>query len=92
MTMVDDSKRRTRAYVAERDISRICPGELAQISAEGVGDPSEGRVDEIAPEFTESPYEPGQGRFRAVELSISMNEKRFSIGQAVAVKLLGCGA
>jgi multidrug resistance efflux pump len=93
MTMVDDSKRRTRAYVAERDTSRICLGELAQISAEGaVGDPSEGRVDEIAPEFTESPYEPGQGRFRAVELSISRNEKRFSIGQAVTVKLLGCAS
>src|ERR1700753_4243843 len=93
MTMVDDSKRRTRAYVAERDTSRICLGELAQISAEGaVGDPSEGRVDEIAPEFTESPYEPGQGRFRAVELSISRKEKRFSIGQAVTVKLLGCAS
>jgi multidrug resistance efflux pump len=51
ITMVDDSKRRARAFVPERDTSRICLGEQAQISAEGVpGDQSEGRIEEIAPE------------------------------------------
>jgi HlyD family secretion protein len=93
ITMVDDRKRRTRAFVAERDISRICQGEQAQISAEGVpGDQSEGRIEEIAPELTENPYEPGPARFRAVELSFSKNEQRLLIGQTVAVKLLGCGS
>jgi HlyD family secretion protein len=93
ITMVDDSKRRVRAFVAERDISRICPGEPAQISAEGVpGDQSEGRIEEIAPELAENPLEPGPARFRAVELSFSKNEQRLLIGQTVAVKLLGCGS
>jgi multidrug resistance efflux pump len=93
ITMVDDSKRRARAFVAERDISRICPGEQAQISAEGVsGDQSEGRIEEIASELTENPYEPGPARFRVVELSFSKNERQFLIGQTVAVKLLGCGS
>jgi multidrug resistance efflux pump len=93
ITMVDDSKRRARAFVAERDIPRICLGEQAQISAEGVpGDQSEGRIEEIAPELTENPYEPGPARFRAVELSFFKNEQRLLIGQTVAVKLLGCGS
>jgi hypothetical protein len=65
----------------------------AQISAEGVpGDQSEGRIEEIAPELNENPFEPGPARFRAVELSFSKNERRFLIGQTVAVKLLGCGS
>jgi HlyD family secretion protein len=93
ITMVDDSKRRARAFVAERDISRICLGEQAQISSEGVpGDQSEGRIEEIAPELTETPYEPGPARFRAVELSFFKNEQRLLIGQTVAVRLLGCGS
>jgi HlyD family secretion protein len=36
ITMVDDSKRRARAFVAERDMNRICLGEQGQISVEGV--------------------------------------------------------
>jgi HlyD family secretion protein len=93
ITMADDSKRRARAFVAERDISRICLGEQAQISAEGVpGDQSEGRIEEIAPELTENPYEPGPARFRAVELSFFKNEQRLLIGQTVVVKLLGCSS
>jgi HlyD family secretion protein len=93
ITMVDDSKRRARAFVAERDISRICLGEHAQISAEGVpGDQFEGRIEDIAPELTENPYEPGPARFRAVELSFFKNEQRLLIGQTVVVKLLGCSS
>jgi HlyD family secretion protein len=93
MTMVDDSKRRARAFVAERDISRICLGEQGQISVEGAfGDQSEGRVEDIAPEVTENPYEPGSARFRAVTLSISKTQQKLLIGQMVSVKLLGCGS
>jgi multidrug resistance efflux pump len=93
LTMVDDSKRRVRAFVAQRDIPQICLGEQAQISAEGVpADQSEGRIEEIEPELTENPYEPGPPRYRAIELSFAKNEQRFIIGQAVAVKLLGCGS
>jgi len=90
--MVDDSKRRARAFVPEHDSSRICLGEQAQISAEDFPEnQSEGRIEEIAPELAES-LEPRPAGFRAVELSFSKNETRFSIGQNVAVKLLGCGS
>jgi multidrug resistance efflux pump len=93
ITMVDDSKRRVRAFVVEGDISRICLGEQAQISVEGVsGDQSEGRIEDIAPELTENPYEPGSARFRGITLSVSKNEQQLSIGQTVSVKLLGCGS
>jgi HlyD family secretion protein len=93
ITVVDDSKRRARAFVAERDISRICLGERAQVSAEGIpGHQSEGHIEEIAPELTENPYEPGPAGFRAVEISFFKNEQQFLIGQTVAVKLLGCGS
>jgi HlyD family secretion protein len=93
ITMVDDSKRRIRAFVAERDISRICLGEQGQISIEGVsGDQPEGRIEMIAPEVAESPYEPGSARFRAVMLSISKTQQQLPIGQMIAVKLLGCGS
>jgi HlyD family secretion protein len=93
ITMVDDSRRRARAFVAERDISRICLGEQGQISVEGVsGDQSEGRIETIAPEVAESPYEPGPARFRAVELSVSKTQPQLLIGQMISVKLLGCGS
>lgn len=93
MTMVDDSKLRARAFVAERDISRICSGEQAQISAEGAsGDQAEGRIEAIAPEFSENPYEPGPGRFRAIEFSLFKTGQRLSIGQTVTVKLVGCAS
>lgn len=93
ITMVDDSRRRARIFVAERDTPRICSGEQAQISAEGApGDLSDGRIEEIAPEITDNPYEPGPGRFRSIVLALFKNEKQFTIGQTVAVKLLGCGS
>ena len=93
ITMVDDSKRRARAFVAERDISQICPGEQGQISVEGVsGDQFEGRIEMIAPEVAESPYEPGPARFRSVVLSVSKTQQQLPIGQMISVKLFGCGS
>jgi len=83
ITMVDDSKRRARVFVAERNISRICLGEQGQ---------SEGRIEMIAPEVTENPYEPGSARFRAVVLSVSNAQQQLLIGQLISVKLLGCGS
>jgi hypothetical protein len=62
---------------------------LPQNTFEGKRDPlgTEGRIEEIASELTEDPYEPGPARF---EFSFSKNEQRFLIDQTVAVKLLGC--
>jgi hypothetical protein len=68
-------------------------GEQAQISIEDVsGHQSEGRIENIAPELTENPYEPGSARFRGIMLSVSNNEQPVSIAQTVSVKLLGCGS
>jgi HlyD family secretion protein len=93
ITMVDDSKRRARIFVAERDISRICPGEQGQIAVDGVsGDQSEGHIEMIAPEVTENPFEPGSARFRAVVLSVSKAQQQLQLGQLISVKLLGCGS
>jgi HlyD family secretion protein len=93
ITMVDDSKRRARAFVPERDAFHMCAGEQARISADGnSGEPSEGRIEKLAPELAESPDAPGSPHFRAIELSLADNEKRFLIGQSVTVKLLGCGS
>jgi multidrug resistance efflux pump len=36
ITMVDDSKRLVRAFVDEREISEVCPGEHSHVSADGV--------------------------------------------------------
>ena len=93
ITMVDDSKRRARAFVPERDAIHICAGEQAQISADGIaGESSEGRIEEMAPGLSENPEIPGPPRFRAVEISLSGDERQFLLGQSVTVKLLGCGS
>jgi HlyD family secretion protein len=93
ITMVDDTKRRARIFVPDRDSSRICPGEPAQIGPEGFpGNQSLGHVEEIAPDITENPLETGPGRFRAVVISLLKSENQLAIGQTVSVKLLGCGS
>jgi len=93
LTMVDDSGRRVRAFVAERDIARICPGEQAQISAEEVlSDQADGRIEDIGPMLIENPNEPGLARFLEIEISFLKNERRFFLGQTVGVKLLGCAS
>src|ERR1700722_16786141 len=69
ITMVDDGKRRVRAFVGERDAARICLGEQVSIVSDGSpGTHFEGSVDSISPEFGASPYDPGQGLFREVIL------------------------
>jgi HlyD family secretion protein len=93
ISMVDDSERRVRAFVAEQDISRICLGEQAKISAEGIpGDQSDGRIEGISPETAENPFEPGSAGFRPVDLSFSKKEQGLAIGERVSIKLLGCGS
>ena len=48
LTLVNDSKRRVRAYVDEREIAKVCPRERARITADGVpGIPLDGVVESI---------------------------------------------
>jgi multidrug resistance efflux pump len=58
ITMVADGKR-VRAFVAERDISKICLGELAQITPDGIfGKRFDGVVDSIGPGLSERSIPP----------------------------------
>jgi HlyD family secretion protein len=93
MTMVDDSKRRVRAFVGERDVSKICIGEQAQVATDG--NPAthfDGIVEGIAPGISESPYEPGQPLFREVILSLPKDAVHTAIGLRVSLQLPGCGS
>jgi len=93
ITMVDDSKRRVRAYVSERDISRVCLGEQAQITPDGIaGTRFEGVVDSIGSGASESPYEPGPALFREVTLSLSREPALMAIGLRVTLKFPGCAS
>jgi HlyD family secretion protein len=93
ITMVDDSKRRVRAYVPERDISRVCLGEQVQITPDGVaGTRLEGVVDSIGAGASESPYEPGPALFREVTLSLSREPALTAIGLRVTLKFPGCAS
>jgi HlyD family secretion protein len=93
LTMVDDSKRSVRAYVAERDIVRICPGEQAQITPDGVsGVHFEGVVDRIAPGISDSPYDTGPTPYREVIVSMPKEAATSAIGLRVSLQFPGCGS
>jgi multidrug resistance efflux pump len=93
VTMVDDSKRRVRAYVDERDVEKLCPGERARVSAEGI--PSQrfdGMVENIGLTVGENPLSSNAPRqFRQVILGLAENRKP-PIGLRVQVQFLPCGA
>jgi multidrug resistance efflux pump len=93
ITMVDDRKRRVRAFVSERDVAKVCPGEQVQIAPDGIpGTHFDGVVDSIAPGVSESPYDPGQPLFREVVLSISKDTPPTAIGLRVSLQFPGCGS
>jgi HlyD family secretion protein len=93
ITMVDDRKRRVRAFVGERDVSKVCLGEQVQIAPDSIaGSHFEGVVDSIAPGISESPYEPGQPLFREVLLSIPKDAASAAIGVRVSLQFPGCGS
>jgi multidrug resistance efflux pump len=93
ITMVDDRKRRVRAFVNERDVSKVCLGEQVQIAPDGIpGTHFDGVVERIAPRVSESPYDPGQPLFREVLLSISKDTTPMAIGLRVSLQFRGCGS
>jgi HlyD family secretion protein len=93
ITMVDDRKRRVRAFVSERDVSKICMSEQAQIAADGIpGSHFDGIVESIAPGVSESPYDPGQPLFREVIPSLSKDAAATAIGLRVSLQFPGCGS
>jgi HlyD family secretion protein len=90
ITMADNSTRRVRAFVSERDISQVCPGEQAQITVDGATVQSAGLIENIAQDVIENPFEPGSARFHEVTLSLSGGDRQIPIGSTVSVSLAGC--
>ena len=94
ITMVDDSKRLVRAFVGEREISEVCPGEPAHISADGVPEIQfDGTVESVAATVGESPYasSPPQ-QFRQVMLLVPEKQQQLPIGLRVSVQFKACTA
>jgi multidrug resistance efflux pump len=92
LTMVDDSARRVRAYVDERDVSKLCQGEHARITADGIpGVQSDGTVESIGVAVGENPLAANASRqFRQVVLSLPDAPQQLPIGLKVAVQLSPC--
>jgi multidrug resistance efflux pump len=94
LTMVDDSTRRVRAYVDERDVPKICPGGHARVTADGLsGTASEAVVESIGVAVVDNPLAGnGSRQFRQVMLSLPDASAQLPIGLRVAVQFSPCAA
>jgi multidrug resistance efflux pump len=91
LTMVDDSTRRIRAYVDERDVPKLCPGQHARVTADGVPGMSEGVVESIGVAVGDNPLAANASRqFRQVMLSLPDAPQQLPIGLKVAVQFSPC--
>jgi multidrug resistance efflux pump len=94
LTMVDDSTRRIRAYVDERDVPRLCPGGHARVTPDGVpGVASDGVVESIGVAIGDNPFAGnGSRQSRQVILSLPGAPQQLPIGLKVAVQFSPCPA
>jgi HlyD family secretion protein len=92
LTMVDDGRRRVRAFVDEREISKLCPRQRARISADGVpGAQIDGVVENVGVAVGENPFASNASRqFRQVMLSVPDNQPQMPIGLRVSVQFSPC--
>jgi multidrug resistance efflux pump len=92
LTMVDDSRRRVRAFVDEREIAKLCPRQRARIAADGI--PAlqvDGIVENIGVAIGENPFVANATRqYRQVMLSVPDNQQQIPIGLRVSVQFLPC--
>jgi HlyD family secretion protein len=93
LTMVDDSKRRVRAYVDEREIAKLCQGGRARATADGVpGAQFDATVEDIGVAVVQNPYTTNASRqFRQVMLASAENPQ-VPIGLRVSVQFSPCPA
>jgi HlyD family secretion protein len=91
LTLVDDSSRRVRAFVDERETSKLCSGQRGQITAEGIPVKAEGSVESVGVAVSESPNNPTR-QFRQVMLSIPEDQPQMPIGLRVSVQFFPCPA
>lgn len=94
LTMADDSRRRVRAFVDERDMSKVCQGGRARISADGVpGMQFDGIVEDVGAAVVPNPYTTSAARqFRQVMLAVPDNPQQVPIGLRVSVQFAPCPA
>jgi multidrug resistance efflux pump len=92
LTLVDDSRRRVRAYVDEREISKLCPGEHARVTGDGVsGIQLDATLENIGITVGENPLASNPSRqFRPVMLSVADNQQQIPIGLRVLAQFLPC--
>jgi HlyD family secretion protein len=90
LTMVDDSRRRVRAYVDERETSKLC--QRARISADGVpGIQFDAIIENVGVTVGENPLANNASRqFRQVMLSVPDNQQQIPIGLRVLAQFLPC--
>jgi multidrug resistance efflux pump len=94
LTMVDDSRRRVRAFVDEREISKLCARQRARITADGIPAMQvDGLVENIGVAVGENPFANNASRqFRQVLLSVPDNQLLMPIGLRVSVQFSPCPA
>ena len=92
LTMVDDSKRRVRAYVDERDIAKVCLRQRARVTADGLpGAAIDSTVETIGVAVADNPLANNPSRqFRQVVLSLPDNAPQMPIGLHVSVQFTPC--
>jgi len=91
--MVDDSTRRVR-FVDENEISTICLGQRAHVTADAVpGIQMDGAVENIGVTVVQDPFVRDTSRqFRQVMLSVSGDQQQTPIGLRVTVQFSPCVA
>ncbi len=94
LTMVDDSRRRVRAFVDEREISKLCARQRTRITADGIPAMQvDGLVENIGVAVGENPFANNVSRqFRQVLLSVPDNQPLMPIGLRVSVQFSPCPA
>jgi HlyD family secretion protein len=92
LTMVDDSTRRVRTFVDEREISKLCLRQRARITADGIpGMQIDGIVENVGVAVGENPFVNNAARqFRQVMLAVPDNQQQLPIGLRVAVQFSPC--
>jgi multidrug resistance efflux pump len=91
LTIVDDSRRRVRAFVDVRETSNLCLGQHGQISAAGIPIRAEGSVESVGVELSENAGNATR-QLRQVVLSIPEDQPQMPIGLRVSVQLSPCPA
>jgi multidrug resistance efflux pump len=92
LTIVDDSKRRARAFVDEGEISKVCLRQPARVTTDTVpGMQMDGIVENVSAAVVENPFANNASRqFRQVLVSVSGDQQQTPIGLRVSVQFPPC--